>query len=123
MKILVISFGLLISSITSSAQSHTLSATQYNLHRPGSQTASGSKINANKLKSGKIRWVALSRDMLKIYPFDSIIRVESKEHPELNGSWVVKDKMGPRHKKCIDFLIYKGQSRLGRTKVKIEKIG
>ena len=122
MKTLVINIGLLLSSITTSAQSHTLSATQYNLHGPRSYTASGSKINVHKLKHGKIRWVAISRDLLKDYPFDSIIKVESDEHPELNGLWIVKDKMGPRHQKSIDFLFYKGKSRLGRTCVKIEKI-
>jgi len=122
MKTLLINFGLVLFSVTSSAQSHTLSATQYNLHSPGSTTASGSKINANKLKSGKLRWVALSRDMLKYYPFDSIIKVESKDYPELNGYWKVKDKMGSRHRKSIDFLIYKGNSELGKTKVKIRKI-
>lgn len=109
-----------ISSIRS--QSHVLSATQYNIHHRGAVVASGDEIDASKLKKRKIRWVALSRDMFKHYPMNSKIMVYSKDHPELNGVWVVKDKMAIRHRACIDFLIYKGQSSLDRVDVKIQKI-
>ncbi len=112
-----ITFGLSIKS-----QSHILSATQYNIHHRGAVVASGDKIDASKLKKRKIRWVALSRDMIKHYPMNSRIRVHSKTHPELNGVWIVKDKMAARHRACIDFLIYRGQSELERTNVKVQKI-
>jgi hypothetical protein len=122
MKTLIISLGFLANSLIVLAQSHTLSATQYHPPRQGACTASGSRILVEKVKSGEHRWVALSRDMLKHYPFETVIQVKSKSHPELNGKWIVKDKMGARHKKCIDFLVCKGTSKLGRTKVEIYKL-
>lgn len=95
-----------------------LSATQYN---HGVVTASGSKINHEKLRAGKLRWVALSRELIKKYPFGTVLVVKSEKYPELNGEWIVKDKMGPKHKSCIDFLIARGKSKLGRTRVEIRK--
>lgn len=123
MKTLVISLFTLACSLSTSAQTKTtLSATQYHPPYHGARTASGSKIDVEKVKSGKIRWVAMSRDMLKVYPLGTRIHVISEKHPELNGEWVVQDKMGARHKKCIDFLLAKGRSRLGRTNVEVSHV-
>lgn len=123
MKTLVISLCTLACSITSSAQTKTtLSATQYHPPYHGARTASGSKIDVENVKSGKTRWVAMSRDMLKVYPIGTRIHVKSKKHPELNGEWIVQDKMGSRHKKCIDFLLAKGKSKLGRTEVEVSHV-
>ena len=92
-------------------------------------TADGSKIDNKKLESGELRWVALSRDLIdnkyrsKLHPgtfkgeykFGDTIRVESKTHPYMNGSWVVRDCMNKRYKSSIDFLIpLKGRKLLGR---------
>lgn len=40
-------------------------------------TADGSRINKSKLKSGKIRWVAVSRDLRSKYKYGSKIYVYS----------------------------------------------
>ena len=123
MKTFVISLSVLVCSITSTAKTKvTLSATQYHPPYHGAQTASGSKIDVRKVKNGKTRWVAMSRDMLKVYPFGTKIYVNSEKHPELNGVWIVKDKMAARHKKCIDFLLAKGDSNLGRTNVEVSHV-
>lgn len=92
-------------------------------------TADGSKIDKNRLESGKLRWVALSRDLIdnkyraKLYPgtfkgeykFGDTIKVESKIHSYMNGLWVVRDCMNKRYKSSIDFLIpLKGRKLLGK---------
>jgi hypothetical protein len=71
-------------------------------------TADMSRINLKKLKNKEIRWVALSRDLLKrwggsIDYGDSIFIVGG----EKEGWWVVHDCMNKRYKNRIDFLEYK----------------
>lgn len=70
-------------------------------------TACNSKINIKKLRKKKIRWVALSRDLLtrwggSIDYGDSIYVVSGSKQ----GWWVVKDTMNKRYKNRIDFLTY-----------------
>lgn len=83
-------------------------------------TANGSKIDTSLLKQNKLRWVALSRDLIKcdyrnsLYPrnghwqglfeFGDTITVASKSMPHINGKWVVNDCMNSRYSKSIDFL-------------------
>ena len=73
-------------------------------------TASGDRINYDKLKNYQIRWVALSHDMFNQHGFrlGDVIIVESDSNPAINGEWVVKDKMGKRLRKRIDFLTPRG---------------
>lgn len=89
---------------------YSLQATKYYPGYKGMKTitADGSKINSNKLKNGNIRWVALSRDMLKEFKFGDTIRVESS-NSYLNGYWVVKDKMHKRCKRKIDFMLHRNE--------------
>lgn len=84
-------------------------------------TASGNKIDVDALNSNKLRWVALSHDLLKYYSYGDTITVTS-DNPKLNGKWVVMDKMGRRHKMRIDFLSPSGDNlgMLKPIKVKIE---
>jgi 3D (Asp-Asp-Asp) domain-containing protein len=67
-------------------------------------TATGYRINIGKLKKNEIRIVALSRDLLKIYPYNSEIYVHSPVH--LRGCWRVEDTMNKRFSNRIDFLAY-----------------
>jgi 3D (Asp-Asp-Asp) domain-containing protein len=67
-------------------------------------TATGYRINIGKLKKNEIRIVALSRDLLKIYPYNSEIYVHSPAH--LRGCWRVEDTMNKRFSNRIDFLAY-----------------
>lgn len=67
-------------------------------------TGSGYKINLKKLKNKEIKVVALSRDLLKIYPYGSTIYVHQPVH--LRGHYKVEDTMNSRFKNRIDFLVY-----------------
>ncbi len=67
-------------------------------------TATGYRINIGKLKKGELKVVALSRDLLKIYPYNSEIYVHSPAH--LKGCWRVEDTMNKRFSNRIDFLAY-----------------
>lgn len=112
---------LCLSSLLSYGQHRILSATQYHIGQPSSITASGDRINPQKLSAGRIRWVALSHDLIKEYPFNTLLEVKCEIYPELNGIWVVKDKMSQRLRNSIDFLMPRGKSRLGRTSVRVRK--
>jgi 3D (Asp-Asp-Asp) domain-containing protein/uncharacterized membrane protein YuzA (DUF378 family) len=67
-------------------------------------TGSGYKINLKKLKNKAIKVVAVSRDLLKIYPYNSEIYVHQPVH--LRGCWRVEDTMNKRFSNRIDFLAY-----------------
>lgn len=68
-------------------------------------TADGSEIDPNNLK----RWVALSRDLLSRwggpFAYGDTLDIYSKDHPNLNGEWVVHDCMNARYEMSIDFLM------------------
>ena len=69
-------------------------------------TADMSKICLTSLEEYKIRWIAVSRDLLIEYGYsmgDTIIVCSDNE--KLNGEWVIHDKMAKRWKKKIDFLV------------------
>ena len=73
-------------------------------------TADNSKINLRKLLKKKIRWVALSRDLLKRWggPFDYGDTLYVYHHNEhINGVWHVHDAMNYRFRKRVDFLTHK----------------
>ena len=55
-------------------------------------TADGSKINLNHLKSGKIRWCAISRDLLYLFPKGKPKRI----YIEGFGTYQVRDVMNRR---------------------------
>lgn len=104
---------------------HQVRATKYYAgHGCGWVTADGSKINNAKVNSGEHRWVALSPDMFKKgYKLGDRIYVTS-ENKRLEGIWVVKDKMAPRVKNGIDFLMTRENSKafVNPCKVIIKKI-
>ena len=107
-------------------QSYTVSATKYHpgIGGAGCVTASGSRIDNTKLKNYEIRWVALSPDLFnKGFRMGDTIEVNCDRVPKLNGKWVVKDKMGPRTRMKIDFLLPRGDNYgfTARTNVTIRK--
>jgi 3D (Asp-Asp-Asp) domain-containing protein len=67
-------------------------------------TGSGYRINLAKLKKGDIKVVAVSRDLLKQYPYGSTIYVHQPVH--LRGHYKVEDTMNKRFTNRIDFLVY-----------------
>ena len=71
-------------------------------------TADGSRIDPDKLRDGKIRWCALSRDFLArwggLFDYGDTIVVGSFSSPQINGKWIVKDCMNKRYTNSLDFL-------------------
>lgn len=78
-------------------------------------TADNSKINLTVLKTGSLRWVALSRDLLKRwggpYNYGDTIHVYHTDS-RIRGKWVVHDTMNARFKKRMDFLVDVTHNRL-----------
>jgi hypothetical protein len=85
-------------------------------------TADGSHIDPDNYQ----RWVALSRDLLTRwggrFDYGDTLDIYSKDHPNINGLWVIHDCMAPSYKLSIDFLMEpeKNYPKLGvGTDVKI----
>ncbi len=70
-------------------------------------TASNQRINETKLRLGKIRWMALSRDLLRKWGghihFGDTISLRSGD-PAIDGLWVVHDTMNRRFRNHGDLL-------------------
>ena len=70
-------------------------------------TASMKHIDTNRLKSGKLRWCALSRNLLKYFggrlKWGDTITIYSS-NDRLRGKWVVQDCMHEMYRDKIDFL-------------------
>lgn len=67
------------------------------------QTADLSEISMTKLYKGKIKWVAVSRDLLKEYGYGSKIRISTGD-PDIDGVYEVHDTMNPRFMARVDIL-------------------
>ena len=65
-------------------------------------TADGSKIDLHKLKKGNVKWCAISRDLLWLFPKDKPKRV----HIEGYGIYEVRDVMNKRFNHRVDILIH-----------------
>jgi len=89
-------------------------------------TASNSKINVDHLKNQNIRWMALSRDLLKRWSgefhYGDTVLVSAGDS-QIDGLWVIKDTMNRRFKKRGDLLFDKEVRKLGKwKKVEISKV-
>lgn len=77
-------------------------------------TADNSRINLSDLEQGTLKWVALSRDLLKRwggpYNYGDTIYVHHTDG-RLRGKWIVHDTMNKRYKKRVDFLVDKNQNK------------
>ena len=67
-------------------------------------TADCSTIDLEKLISGELRWVALSRDLLKFFNYGDMIELISLQDPSINGFYEVHDTMNKRFRNYIDIL-------------------
>lgn len=80
-------------------------------------TASNSKINVDDLKNQKVRWMALSRDLLKRwngeFQYGDTVLVTAGD-PQIDGLWIVKDTMNKRFKKRGDLLFDSKVRKLGK---------
>lgn len=76
-------------------------------------TADNSKICLNNLNAGKLKWVAVSRDLRKHFKYGEKIIIKCDHDPSINGEYEVHDTMNPRYTRTIDLL-----SPIGNTKGK-----
>ena len=79
-------------------------------------TADGTKIDHNKVKSGKQRIVAISRDLLYAIPLGSLIYVEG------HGYYEVRDTMNSRFKHRIDILQHSSKKNFKKDMIKIKLV-
>lgn len=79
-------------------------------------TADGTKIDHNKVKSGKQRIVAISRDLLYAIPLGSLIYVEG------HGYYEVRDTMNSRFKHSIDILQHSSKKNFKKNNIKIKLV-
>ena len=79
-------------------------------------TADGSKINLHHLKRGRIKWCAISRDLLYLFPKNK----PKKVFIEGFGVYEVRDVTNKRYKHRIDILIHpKDSKRISIKNVKV----
>lgn len=89
-------------------------------------TASNSRINSEDLRNQNIRWMALSRDLLKRWKgnfhYGDTVLVTSGD-PEIDGLWIIQDTMNKRYKKRGDLLFDSHVRKAGKWKnVEISKV-
>ena len=83
-------------------------------------TSDGSKINLHHLKHNKIKWCAISRDLLYLFPKNKPKRVSIEGF----GVYEVKEEMNKIHSNRNDILIHSKNSKrisIKNVKVKILK--
>lgn len=71
-------------------------------------TADGSKIDLKKLEKGEIKWCAISRDLLWLFPKDKpkMVYIEGYGHYE------VRDVMNKRHTHRLDILQHPNNKKM-----------
>lgn len=79
-------------------------------------TASGLKIDLNRVKNGTQKYCAVSKNLLYLLPYGSIIHIEG------HGYYIVADTMHPRFNHYIDILQDVSKPNFKKEKVKITLI-
>lgn len=78
-------------------------------------TSDGSRIDLRKLKRREIRWCAISRDLLWLFPKDRPKRI----HIEGLGVYEVRDTMNKRFDHRVDILLHPSDKRMLNKRLKI----
>lgn len=78
-------------------------------------TSDGSKIDLKKLKKKQIRWCAISRDLLWLFPKGKPKRIMI----EGLGIYEVRDTMNKRFDHCVDILLHPSDKRMLNKRLKI----
>lgn len=86
-------------------------------------TADNSEINLKKLKNRKIKWIAVSRDLLErgLLSYGDKVRIKSND-PKINGTYEVHDTMHKRWRNRVDLLMHEENSTTGKWEVDLELI-
>ena len=79
-------------------------------------TADGTRIDHRKVKNGKQRIVAISRDLLYAIPLGSTILIEGY------GYYEVRDTMNSRFNHCIDILQHPSKENFKKEKIKVKLV-
>jgi len=86
-------------------------------------TASGKEINVELLEKGELKWIAVSRDLLRIYKYGDIVRITCDHDPSINGDYEITDTMHERFENTIDLLWPVGMKGKGKWEgVQIAKL-
>lgn len=86
-------------------------------------TASGKEINIELLEKGELKWIAISRDLLRIYKYGDIVRITCDHDPSINGDYEITDTMHERFENTVDLLWPVGMKGKGKWEgVQIAKI-
>ena len=88
-------------------------------------TADGSKISKSLLEKGELRWIAVSRDILKVhkFKFGDKVKLTCEAEPKIDGVWEIHDTMHERWRNKIDLLQPYGKGLKGKwSSVKLEKV-
>ena len=86
-------------------------------------TASGRKIDLEKLRKEEIKWIAVSRDLLKTYKYGDVVRITCEHDPSIDGDYVIADTMNERFENMIDLLWHPDKKGKGKWKnVQIQKV-
>ena len=120
---LALMFSLPTSSKNNSQSSFTTHVTVTTYNAVSSQcdktptiTADGTMIDNEKLKNGKQRIVAISRDLLHEIPLGSTILIEGY------GYYEVRDTMNSRFNHCIDILQHPSKKNFKKEKIKVKLV-
>lgn len=103
---------MLLSTISSYAQTATPKATWYYAGEPGSGwgLAIGERLTEKTART--VRYVAVTRDLEKKgFKLGDYIEVKCDRFPFLNGKWRIMDRMAKRLHNRIDFLIQDKNTR------------
>lgn len=89
-------------------------------------TANNSRIDLDKLSRNEIRWMALSRNLLKRwhgeFNYGDTVVLDAGD-PSIDGLWVVNDNMNKRFKDRGDLLFHRDSRSTGIWKnVKISRL-
>ncbi len=89
-------------------------------------TASNARIDVARLKNKQLRWIALSRNLLKrwkgAFQYGDTVNITTGD-PEIDGEWVIQDTLNKRYKNAGDLLFDSNVRKLGKWKnVKISRI-
>lgn len=87
-------------------------------------TANNSRIDLEKLRRNEIRWIALSRDLLKrwdgAFNYGDTVLLDAGD-ADINGLWVITDSMNKRFTNRGDLLFHRESRTTGLWKnVKIK---
>ena len=76
-----------------------------------------------KLEKGELKWVAISRDLLYLFPLGSTVKITDETTGKCYGTYIVKDKMNKRWDHRMDILIHPdSKERIYEENIRVELV-